>query len=155
MKRSFFQGAVVSILLYGCTTLTLTKWMEKKVDSNYTCMLQAIMNKSRRQHSRNQQLYSHLPPITQTIQARWTRQKQGRTHKWCTPMDPTTWPSKSRATSSNLYTAALWIRGVVLGTCRRQWTIWRDGERGSGISMLMARQDDDDDIHYVRKGPDA
>ena len=25
MKRSFFQAAVVSILLYGCTTLTLTK----------------------------------------------------------------------------------------------------------------------------------
>ena len=26
MKRSFFQAAVVSILLYGCTTWTLTKW---------------------------------------------------------------------------------------------------------------------------------
>ena len=25
MKRSFFQAAVVSILLYGCTTWTLTK----------------------------------------------------------------------------------------------------------------------------------
>ena len=30
MKRSFFQVAVVSILLYGYTTLTLTKWLEKK-----------------------------------------------------------------------------------------------------------------------------
>ena len=30
MKRSFFQAAVVSILLYGCTTWTLTKRMEKK-----------------------------------------------------------------------------------------------------------------------------
>ena len=30
MKRSFFQAAVVSILLYGCTTWTLTKQMEKK-----------------------------------------------------------------------------------------------------------------------------
>ena len=28
MKRSFFQAAVVSILLYGCTTWTLTKRME-------------------------------------------------------------------------------------------------------------------------------
>ena len=36
MKRSFFQAAVVSILLYGCTTWTLTKWLEKKVDGNYT-----------------------------------------------------------------------------------------------------------------------
>ena len=32
IKRSFFQGAVVSILLYGCTTWTLTKRMEKKLD---------------------------------------------------------------------------------------------------------------------------
>ena len=29
MKRSFFQAAVVSILLYGCTTWTLTKNGEK------------------------------------------------------------------------------------------------------------------------------
>ena len=30
IKHSFFQAAVVSILLYGCTTWTLTKHMEKK-----------------------------------------------------------------------------------------------------------------------------
>ena len=30
MKCSFFQAAVVLILLYGCTTLTLTKRIEKK-----------------------------------------------------------------------------------------------------------------------------
>ena len=46
MKRSFFQAAVVSILLYGCTTWTLTKRMEKKLDGNYTRMLRAILNKS-------------------------------------------------------------------------------------------------------------
>ena len=46
MKRSFFQAAVVSILLYGCTTWTLTKRLEKKVDGNYTRMLRAILNKS-------------------------------------------------------------------------------------------------------------
>ena len=39
MKRSFIQAAVVSILLYGCTTWMLTKHMEKKLDSNYTRML--------------------------------------------------------------------------------------------------------------------
>ena len=32
MKRSFFQAAAVSILLYGCTTWTLTKRIEKKLD---------------------------------------------------------------------------------------------------------------------------
>ena len=45
MKRSFFQAAVISILLYGCTTWTLTKRLEK-LDGNYTRMLRAILNKS-------------------------------------------------------------------------------------------------------------
>ena len=82
MKRSFFQAAVVSILLYGCTTWTLTKLyccmesllgrLEKKLDGNYTRMLRAILNKSWRQHPTRHQLYGHLPPITKTIQARWT-----------------------------------------------------------------------------------
>ena len=41
MKRNFFQAAVVSILLYGCTTWTLTKRLDKKLDSNYTRMLRS------------------------------------------------------------------------------------------------------------------
>ena len=36
MKHSFFPAAVVSILLYGCTTWTLTKRLKKKLNSNYT-----------------------------------------------------------------------------------------------------------------------
>ena len=73
MKRSFFQAAVVSILLYGCTTGTLTKRLEKKLDGNYTRILRAIMNKSWRQHPTRYQLYGHLPPITKTIEVRRTR----------------------------------------------------------------------------------
>ena len=73
MKRSFFQAVVISIKLYGFTTWTLTKWLEKKLDSNYTRMLRAILNKSWRQHTTRHQLYSHLPPITKTIQVRRTR----------------------------------------------------------------------------------
>ena len=68
MKCNFFQAAVALILLYGCITWTLTKRLEKKLDGNYTRMLRAILNKSWRQHSTN-----HLPPITKTIQVRWTR----------------------------------------------------------------------------------
>ena len=36
-------------------------------------MLQAILNKSWRQHPTRPQLYGHLPPITKTIQVRRTR----------------------------------------------------------------------------------
>ena len=79
MKRSFFQAAVMSILIYRCTTWTLTKWLEKKLDGNYTRMLRAILNKSWQQHPTRHQLYSHLPPITKTIQARQTRHAR---HCW-------------------------------------------------------------------------
>ena len=72
IKRSFFQAAVVSILLYGCTTWTLTKWLEKKLDGNYTRMLRAILNESWRQHPTKQQLYGHVPPITKIIKIRRT-----------------------------------------------------------------------------------
>ena len=47
--------------------------MEKKLVGNYTRMLRAILNKSRRQHPTKQKLYSHLPPISKTIQVRPTR----------------------------------------------------------------------------------
>ena len=72
-NASFFQAAVVSILLYRCTTWTLTKRLEKKLDGNYTRMLRAILNKSWRQHPPRHQLYGHFPPITKTIQVRRTR----------------------------------------------------------------------------------
>ena len=73
MKRSFLQAVVVSILHYGCTTWTLTKRMEKKLDGNYTRMLQAILNKFWRHHPTKQQLYGRLPPNPKTIQVRRTR----------------------------------------------------------------------------------
>ena len=69
----FFQAAVMLILLYGCTIWTLTKRMEKKLDSNYTRMLRAILNKSWRQYPTKQQLYGHLLLTMKTIQVRWTR----------------------------------------------------------------------------------
>ena len=73
MKCSFFQAAVTSILLYGCTTWTLTKRLKKKLDGNYTRMLRTILNNSWQQHPTRHQLYGHLPPITKTIQVRRTR----------------------------------------------------------------------------------
>ena len=38
------------------------------------------------------------------------------------------------------------IQDVVLNTYLGRWTIGRSGERGSGISVLPARYDDDDEI---------
>ena len=61
------------MLLYGCTTWTLTERIEKKLDGNYTRMLRVILNSSWRQHSTKQQLYGHSPPITKTIKIRRTK----------------------------------------------------------------------------------
>ena len=149
MKRSFFQAAVVSILLYGCTTWTLTKRLEKKLDGNYTRMLLAILNKSWRQHPARQQLYGHLLPITKTIQVRRTRHAG---HCWRSRDDlisdvllwtPHMAGQKQDDQLEHTFSSYVRIRDVALKTCQRQWTIGRSGERRSRISMLAARHDDD------------
>ena len=50
IKRDFLEPVAVSILLYGCTSWTPTKHMEKKPGGNYTRMLRAIVSKSWKQH---------------------------------------------------------------------------------------------------------
>ena len=153
MKRSFFQAAVTSILLYGCTTWTLTKRLEKKLDGNYTRMLRAILNKSWQQHPTRHQLYGHLPPITKTIQVRRTRHAG---HCWRSRdeliRDVLLWiPTHGRAKAGR--PARTYIQQLCedTGCCpedlpramndREEWR-----ER-VGISVLPARYDDDDDIY--------
>ena len=149
MKRNFFQAAVASILLYGCTTWTLTKRLEKKLDGNYTRMLRAILNKSWRQHPTRHQLYGHLPPITKTIQARRTRHAG---HCWRSRDElisevlfwtPTYGRAKAGRPTRHTFSNYVRIRDVVQKSCQRRWTIGRSGERGSGISVLPARKDYD------------
>ena len=133
----------------GCTTWTLTKRLEKKLDGNYTRMLRAILNKSWRQHpTRHQlwhQLYGHLPPITKTIQVRRTRHVG---HCWRSRdeliRDVLLWtPTHGRAKAGRpARTYYVRIRDVVLKTYLGRWTIGRSGERGSGISVLPAWHDD-------------
>ena len=72
-KTNIFLAAVVSILLYGYTTWTLPKRMERKLVANYTRMLRAVFSKSWRQHPTKQLIYCHLPPILLTIKVRRTR----------------------------------------------------------------------------------
>ena len=111
--------------------------MEKKLEGNYTRILQTILNQSWRQHPTKQQLYGHLLPITKTIKVRRTRHAG---HRW-------------RSKGALIRDVLLWapshgpvpIRDVDLETCQKQWTIEKGSEKGSGISVLMVRPDDDDD----------
>ena len=90
LQRDIFQEAAVLIQLYGCTTRTLTKRIERKLHGNYTRMLLAILNKSWKQHPTKQPLFSHLPPICKTTQIRRTG-KQGRTIMWRFSRNAFTW----------------------------------------------------------------
>ena len=49
------------------------------------------------------------------------------------------------------FSSCVRIQDVVLKTYLGWWTIGRSGERGSGISVLPARHDDDDDDNYIYK----
>ena len=72
MKRSFFQAAVTSILLYGCTTWTNKTAEEearRQLHKNAASNLEQVLAATPTKH----QLYGHLPPITKTIQVRQTR----------------------------------------------------------------------------------
>ena len=67
----FYKGQVTAIWMhYMDSNKTGSR---RSLDGNYTRMLRAILNKSWRQHPTRHQLYGHLPPITKTIQVRWTR----------------------------------------------------------------------------------
>ena len=44
------------------------------------------------------------------------------------------------------YNCSVRIQDVALKTCQKRWTIGRNGERESGISVLAARYHDDDDF---------
>ena len=45
------------------------------------------------------------------------------------------------------YSSYMRIRDVTLKTSQKRWMIGRSGEWGSGISVLAARHDDDNDIY--------
>ena len=148
------SAVVVSILLYGCTTWTLTKQMEKKLVSNYTRMLRAILNKSRRQLLTKRQLYGHLLPIMKTIKISRTRHAG---HCWRSRdeliSDVLLWiPSHERAKAGR--PARTYIQQLCADTrCTPEdlpkamddREAWWERERESGISVLITRHYDDDD----------
>ena len=123
------------------------------LDGNYTrTRLRTILNKSWRQHPTKYQLYGHLPPITKTIQV---RRISHAGHCWRSRdeliSDLLWWtPSCGRANAGR--PARTYIQqlceetGCSLKTYQKWWTIGRSSEKGSRISMLAARHDDDE-IH--------
>ena len=155
MKRSFFQAAVVSICMHYLDAL----WMHY-LDAKKTAGEKAWQQLHKNAASNIEQVLeatSHKaptirpPPITKTIQARRTRHAG---HCWRSRdeliSDVLQWtPSYGRAKTER--PARTYIQqlcedtGCSPTTCLRRWTIGRIGKRGSGISVLAARHDNDDD----------
>ena len=114
------------------------------------------MNKSWRQHPTKHQLYGHLPPITKTIQVRWTRHTG---HCWRSRdeliSDVLLWTPTYMAKQKQdnqlepTYSSYVRIRDVALKTCQRRWTIGRSDKRESRISVQVARHDDDILINFI------
>ena len=73
LKRDFFRATVETVLLYGSTTWTLTKKLEKKINGTYTRMLRVCLNILWNQHPTKKLLYGNLPPVTETIKERRLR----------------------------------------------------------------------------------
>ena len=131
--------------------------MEKKLDSNCTRILRAILNKSWRQHPTKQQIYGYpsrklskldepdtLETAGEVGTSSWVMYSSGHLH-----MDEQRQDVQLEAT----FSSSVSIRDVAQRICRKQWTIGRCGERRSGISVLIARHDDDDDdddLSYTR-----
>ena len=71
-NQNGFRGnrSMISQILMICQIL---EGVRAKNLGNYTRMLQAILNKSWKQHPTKQQMYGHLLSITKTIQVRQTR----------------------------------------------------------------------------------
>ena len=151
IKYSFFLPAVVSILLHGCTTRMLTEGKEKKPNGNYIRMLQAVLNKFWKQHTKKQPLYSYLPPITKTIQIQWTRRvRHSRRSKneliSNIPCGPFQMDKKKLDQLEPIYNSSVLIQDVAWKTCRGLRTKETGGERGSRKSW----HDDDNDCSFIR-----
>ena len=126
----------------------LTEQIERKLNGNCTRMLRVILNKSWKQRLTNQKLYSHLPPISKTIEIKRTRYVGH-----C-------WRSKTEVTISDgpfhmnvpvlanqqelTYNSSAQTQDTVWKTRRKLWMIGTNGERESGKFIQTARLDNDE-----------
>jgi len=73
LKKNFLNSCVISILLYGCETWTLTKTLERKLDGTYTKLLRYIHDFPHDAHIANKDLYDDSPYISDIIKHRRIR----------------------------------------------------------------------------------
>ena len=151
MKRSFFQAAVVSILLYGYTTWTLTKWLEKKQTAiTEECCEQYWTSPGDNTPQGTNYTATSLSPLKLSKLDEPDMQDtvgEARTNSLVMYSygPPHMAEQKQDDQLEHTFSSYMRIRDVALKTCQRRWMIGRSSERESGISMLAAQHDDGDD----------
>ena len=102
------------LLLYNTNNsnqyTSFRRQLHKNVESNIEQILAATPHKAPTIRSPTT-YHKNYPSLTNQT-CRTLLEKQGRARKWCTSVDPRIWPIKSRTTSSNIHTAAMWWYGM-------------------------------------------
>ena len=125
IKISSFRWNKTGILR-GCSRVSTVVWLHQmdfnrafgvtKLDGNYTRIRCDVFNKFWKQHLTKQQLYGHLPFISQTIQVRRIcsalLENHGWNHKRNSPVNSYIWTHQCWATSKYLYSSALCGHGI-------------------------------------------
>ena len=108
----------------------LTKCLKKKLDGNYVRMLYVVLNKCWEQYPTKQQLYDHLPLISQTIQVRWTKHSGEQIHKWHSKKTPT-YEHTSVGHPAKIYSTLWghWMQSKELPRILDDWDGWQEGDR--------------------------
>ena len=107
MINQNFQAAAMSVQLFSYTTWTLTKHLNGKLNWNCIRMLHAVPDSSTQKTANVWPLTPpHTPPHLANHPSNKTcwalLKKQGRTHKWHSPMDSYTWTHQYWPTNKNL-----------------------------------------------------
>ena len=135
-KTRFFWAVFMSELLYSCTTKTLTKHLEKKLNGNYSWMLHAI--------------WTNLGNSTTKTAIVWPFTFNLTNHPSKT--NTTCWRRKDKLIKdiSYVWWAKTYIDQICLDTgCSQEdlpdwWTIEMDGKREFSDSVLLLGLNDDD-----------
>ena len=141
---------------YGCMDALLERWLNGRRRSS-TAIIQECCEQywtgpgSNTPIGANCTAIYHLSwklyKLDETDMPDTAREAKTRSEVMCSCGPPHMANQKQDDQLEHSYSSYVMIRDVTLKTCRRRWMIGRRGERGSGISVLAERHDDDDDGH--------
>ena len=163
----FIHLAYVSILakyipLSERTTSKGTKRKKKRLDGNFTRMLHAVLNSSRKQLPVKQQVYGHFFPISQNKTEKTygeLLENQGHFYIWRFLMDSIIWTGQGWPSSEKLHQLCANIRfsrerparmiamngGTAWTTWYHwgmyRWHIYTSWSQGTSVGVMVSKQD--------------